>query len=817
MKRTATGRQRPFSHSKAIQGFWLKVLVVGLLLAASEQTLAQGEGWSTPVMISTNTVNSWWPDVAVDAWGQPHVVWNSSRATEQGLMDLLMYSALGGQGWLEPNDITVTAYGGYTVRPAIAVDNAGTLHVTYRGETTIYYTSAPVSEAWNASSWMSPRHISGAGAGAAYYSDVAVDERGGIHVVWAETASAGVGEWWLWLGTPKGGALYDGSGWRSQEPQVGLGDREIHAIIEDDTGVQWFGTDEGVYRFDGGTWQRFTTEDGLADQKVNCVAQDTDGRLWFGTDRGVSRYDEAEERRDRWTAYVVGAGLPGNTVHAIGTDPWGMVWVGTENGLASYDDQDWVSYTVQDGLVAAEVLAIAVDAQRNVWAGTEQGVSHYDGERWTTYTVESGLLSNVVMAIAIDQEGAIWFGTDRGVSRFDGQEWTSYTAAEGLRDGAVTALMVDSEGTIWVGTETGVSRHDGRAWEPFSLPPAFAGQRITAIADDRQVNAICPSCEDVFYRHSTDGGNNWSAPINLSDSFAGSGKPQLHVGGGGNVYVTWEEGEGFNARAGYPVGSIYVHSSDGGSTWTEPSMFSSPLGAPQQITLGVGQGGDLVAVWRLPEEEGSFYFYQFSTDSGTTWSEPRSMPGLIAKPWRPFSLDGYDAATDSAGHVHLLVLGYRFSLEEDLGLYHLVWNGSEWSPPTRIYASSDPPEWPSVDVGLGSNVYATWFIRDERHIWDSERGRYKVWVSSFQASAPPQTPIPLPTPTLVPVADALGQATPAPTVTSIAGIALDSSGLPPGLDTESDEIGRLVLALSPVAVVLLVVVALRFGRLKRPG
>jgi len=729
-------------------------------------------------------------------------------------MDLLMYSTLTDQGWLEPSDIAVTAYGGYTVRPAIAVDDAGTLHVTFRGEVIVYYTSAPVSEAWSAASWAPRRPISGAGSGTAYYSDVAVDEQGGIHVVWNESVSAGEGERWLWFGTMKGAALYDGRVWR-QESREGLGDREIYAMIEDSAGVQWFGTDDGVYRFDGGAWQRFAVGDGLIAQKVNCVAQDADGRLWFGTDLGVSIYDGEEVRdEDKWMSYTAGAGLPDNVVHAITTDSLGVVWVGTRLGLVSYDGENWASYIPNEEFAAAEVVALAVDLRGDVWAGTAQGVSRYDGKRWVTYTIESGLLSNAVTDIAVDLEGVVWVGTDRGLNRFDGRGWTSYAVGGESGSGAVTALMVDSEGTLWVGTEAGVSHYNGQGWETVELPQEFVGQRVTAIARDLRVNAICPSCADIFYRHSTDGGESWSAPVNLSDSFAGSVKPQVHIGGEGGVYVTWEEGEDWYASQGYPVSSMYAYSPDGGHTWAEPTVFSSPQGAPQQITLGVGQSSAPVVVWRLPEEESSYY-YQVSSDNGVTWSEPQPIPGVFAKPWEPFSLDAYHTVSDSAGNVHLLVLGYLSLLDEELGLIHLIWNGSGWSSPTVIYASSDPPEWPRIDVGMGNKLYATWFTRDEKHIYDSERGRYKVWVSSFQADAPSRTPVPLPTVSFTPTSDDLGQATPGLAMTPTPVIAPESSGLPPGLYTESDEVVRVILALSPIAFVLLIVVATRLGWFRR--
>ncbi len=95
-----------------------------------------------------------------------------------------MYSDWDGQKWSEPMDIVLTAKGGYTVRPEIAVDRNTTLHVTYRGYTMIYYIQSPAHSAENAASWTNPRRISGSQA--AYYSDIAVDSKGYLHVVWSE-------------------------------------------------------------------------------------------------------------------------------------------------------------------------------------------------------------------------------------------------------------------------------------------------------------------------------------------------------------------------------------------------------------------------------------------------------------------------------------------------------------------------------------------------------------------------------------------------------------------------------------------------------
>jgi hypothetical protein len=489
------------------------VLMGGLLLspflAMSRQVSAQGGGWSEPVMLSTNTVSSWWSDVAVDDYGHAYVVWNSGR--EQG--DLLMYSTWDGQKWSEAKDIVLTAEGGITIRPAIAVGKDNTLHVTYRERSmAIYYTQSPASGAENAASWVIRHRLSGSHA--AYYSDIAVDSKGHIHVVWSE--------------------------------QVRLED-----------------------------------------------------------------------------------------------------------------------------------------------------------------------------------------------------------------------------------------------------------------------NTVCPACSDIFYRHSTDGGKTWSAPENLSNSDFGSVKPQIRIDRHDEIHVVWEEGEDWYVYKGYPVASAYIHSLDG-STWSEPTFFSSAWGAPQQITLGLGGENELVVVWRVPYNNS--LYYQRSTDNGASWSVPSIIPGVIAKRWEYMSLDSCEAASDSDGNVHLLVLGYLSSSEQNLSVLHLVWNGTIWSSARRVFSSADPPEWPRIAIGGGSKIYATWFTRDREHIYDSESAQYQVWCASSQSASPAQTPVLPPTSTPTPTATPLATAT--PTATPYPTLAPGGTGLPDGLYTESDDLLRLFIGIAPVLILIAIILAIKAGWLR---
>jgi hypothetical protein len=157
----------------------------------------------------------------------------------------------------------------------------------------------------------------------------------------------------------------------------------------------------------------------------------------------------------------------------------------------------------------------------------------------------------------------------------------------------------------------------------------------------------------------------------------------------------------------------------------------------------------------------------------------------------------------------LLVLGYLGYLEENLSLIYTVWDGQGWSQPYRLYTSNNPPEWPRIAIGMGNNVHATWFTRDEPHIWDSVRGRYQVWAARKQADAPLLTPVP--TSAFVPTPNPTSAIFLTPTSTPLPVIPQDSA--PPGeIYTDFDDALRLLIALSPLIALIGVLLIARARR-----
>lgn len=776
--------------------------------------------WSPPVLVSTTTWSSWFPDIAVDDAGRAYLAWAGGITRNGQILDQVLFSMWDGTSWSRPNDIFAPSIGGFNVRPVIAVDNTGQLHMIYREYTNLRYTQATAELAGRAVAWQPGRLISGSGGG--YYSALAVDSQGTIHVAWSEVVFDEPARPVIWFGTEAGAIRLRENKMDLYQAAEGLTSRIVYTILEDTAGNQWFGTAAGAFRFNGINWLRITAADGLADSAVHAIYEDRQGNIWLGTTYGVSRLNALDTQgargysseQIRLETYTNADGLAGDGVNAIVQDRQGNLWFGTDNGLSRFDGTNWVNYRQGSGshaLVGKRVLALYVDRLGVLWVGTDQGLMRIEGESWQRFTHADGLAGDKVYAILEDPQGVLWFGTDKGVSRYDGITWRTEI---GAGEGPVYALLIDSDGIYWFGTEHGVVRYDGKTWHTLSIEQGEG--RVLALAQDKVVNAACPSCSDIFYRCSTDNGITWSAPVNLSRSPTGSNKPQIKLDGRG-VYVTWDEGWDFLVGRGSPQSVAYAYSFDNGQTWSAPTIFRAPtpVGAAQQITLGIGSGDQLVIVWRIEaglRPESREVYYQVSNDRGLTWSAPRRLEGVNARDWLT-GLDNYTTVTDSAGHVHLALVTQTDNITmTQYSLVHLEWDGLRWSAPEAVFTSEDLPEWPRLAIGGGNQVFLTWFVRPKEEIWSG--GRYTVWASHMEADAPrilsTPLPTPLPSPTPTPVLP-----TPTPTPLSLPPRVNGGQGEINGrLNLDYGAVATMAMAALPTVIWLAVVIGVRRVRRK---
>ncbi|HLF25345.1 MAG TPA: sialidase family protein [Anaerolineae bacterium] len=327
--------------------------------------------------------------------------------------------------------------------------------------------------------------------------------------------------------------------------------------------------------------------------------------------------------------------------------------------------------------------------------------------------------------------------------------------------------------------------------------------------DPQQPREKCSLCSDLYYRHSSDGGDLWSTPINLSQMPQGTDKPQIKIDQRDRIHVAWDEGLDRNV-ASDPLWGAYRRSDDGGITWTPVITFSLPTDLIQQTTLGVTGNGNPIAVYRATASQ--TIYYQSSPDGGNTWNAPQPLLGVLARSVNETLFDGYSTVTDGAGRVHLFLSGLRASdaqVRVKPLLLHLVWDGRSWSTPEVVIDDGLYPEWPNAVVD-GNTLHLTWFTRSEEDRFISDRANYQVWYSRETLDGPPvnllPTFTPMPTATPWPTPTPIPTTTPWPTFSSGSLPANAQAGQP---NLENHALTSLFLGAAPIIIIAAVVVVVR--------
>lgn len=178
------------------------VSVMGMLIIWGNSGLvvqAQDPDWSKPVVVSPKSepgVYHWFPEIVADLEGNIHLFWVSAREVKNNQYkgyDTVLHCVVKDEVCSNPSEIVAYDWhaGINATRPMAVVDKRNIIHLLTRGVTgvealsQIYYQQAPANQASLTTAWSEPRRISG-GKGATYYSDIVVDTKGNVHVIWNE-------------------------------------------------------------------------------------------------------------------------------------------------------------------------------------------------------------------------------------------------------------------------------------------------------------------------------------------------------------------------------------------------------------------------------------------------------------------------------------------------------------------------------------------------------------------------------------------------------------------------------------------------------
>jgi hypothetical protein len=273
----------------------------------------------------------------------------------------------------------------------------------------------------------------------------------------------------------------------------------------------------------------------------------------------------------------------------------------------------------------------------------------------------------------------------------------------------------------------------------------------------------------VYYVRSSEGGDTWQPAIKLSDPFDRSESSfsmlKIIADDSGNLHATWQT----NQAQGYGQAVYYARSTDGGDNWSAPVQlgYRDPedfeTSWPYLVALGPSE---LHLVYVDGEVVGSQgRFHRISKDGGETWSEPHHIITSM------MGINGFTVpVVDGAGQMHLIINMRTRDIDPVTGgqvggIFYARWLGNGWSPvvPVAVGAAIPTAHHTEAAVRLGNEIHIVSTQLHGGEIWYL-RGTISS-VSQRTVLDLPSPEIPTPSPAGSEVASRTPGPTSAPTTT----------------------------------------------------
>ena len=368
----------------------------------------------------------------------------------------------------------------------------------------------------------------------------------------------------------------------------GLGEPEVHALLQDHTGFLWAGTAGGLFRYDGARFQNFTIAD-YANPAVEALGETPDGTLWVGTAVGLARLagDHLEFVENFPRVHVDGRS-------GIAVDPQGTIFVATSTGLfagsAGGSSVQFRHYPNPSPIADPAAYGVYVDPDGSVWFGCGESLCNLAHEEVHVLGKDAGVPPGRWEAIVEDYEGNLWIRSLRRLLMRPRWAHRFVERDRGLPHAMdFASLYLDSQGQLLVPTESGLSRLTSRGWETIGIDQGLPTNPTCCVLEDREGSVWIGLAGAGLARWI--GNDQWQS-WTRSEGLAGNNLQAIHRDAAGTVWVGTEGGlqrfnpdgklskpwttaqglAGIKVRAieSTPDGSLWIGSSPGGVTRLDP-------------------------------------------------------------------------------------------------------------------------------------------------------------------------------------------------------------------------------------------------------
>jgi ligand-binding sensor domain-containing protein len=246
-----------------------------------------------------------------------------------------------------------------------------------------------------------------------------------------------------------------------------LPSKNVQAVFQDSEGWMWFGTDKGIARFNGAEFKSSAVAgsalEQLAGEDVRSIAEDRNGTIWLVTSRGLRRIAKSGED--------AGPSFDGLDARQVFVDSDGVVWVAGSHGVSHFDGKGLISFAHSRDLPSEDIRALAEDKEGSLWIATTNGVAILDGnkllsfQQWrelrgATDRPEGQVSVDDTRSIFADDGGRVWLATARELlliekGNVQRPAVEAMRGVSGSRGGSVRAIGADLSGRMWFAADGG--------------------------------------------------------------------------------------------------------------------------------------------------------------------------------------------------------------------------------------------------------------------------------------------------------------------------------------------------------------------------
>jgi hypothetical protein len=220
---------------------------------------------------------------------------------------------------------------------------------------------------------------------------------------------------------------------------------------------------------------------------------------------------------------------------------------------------------------------------------------------------------------------------------------------------------------------------------------------------------------EIFFMGSTDGGNTFTMPLNISRSPLNSQWANVAVDGFGNIYVVWLD---YSVTG---IGQILFRRSSDGVNWVPPltsqavNISNSGLQESKDPKVTALGNGTVYAIWDTTSPGPNCEVrYRKSTDGGNTWNPPLTSPGTNLSV-DPGLSERADIKVVNNGVNDIVYVAWDDNTPGNFDIFFRFSTdgGNTWNPPltsqgTNISRNLGVSQFPRLAIGPQGDINVVW-------------------------------------------------------------------------------------------------------------